>query len=185
MSITDQEFLHVVDTTARPDFQREGVNGAIMTVSGARRHEQLVDGAVKVFSFEHAVPTKLPFAIAMKFLKTEGFVLTDENGKPIEFERVPDQPNAANSAQFKLAGNQVVARYDELSQEALLIRAAQLPGGEVFKKNAKRAEIIDFLIKTRAELEKINSQRDGGTASAEAEDMSDEDSAKFFRDEAA
>jgi hypothetical protein len=70
-------------------------------------------------------PLYMPEADARVFLKDEAFVVTDENDNPV-------QPLAATAllrtAPTKLAPNMVVADLNELTDEALLTRAAQITG---------------------------------------------------------
>lgn len=128
----EEQTIHVVDTTVLPGEKRV--------------HELTVEGRNKAFAFEHNTPLELPFAIAMKFLHITEFIATDEKGEPKPFLRTPTQPEELQAGQrFRLADNETVARYDELTLEALLTRAALLPGGEAVKRNLGKDKIAKFI----------------------------------------
>lgn len=144
---TLEDDIFVLDTTAQP-----GVD---------RTHEMLIEGRLVPFTFKYATPLKLPFAIAMKFVNIAEFVSTDENGVPTPFKRTPVQPEQLQAGQrFRLADDETVARYDELTIEALLIRAAIMPGGEAIKRNSGKQAIIDFLQETAKARRAANVQND-------------------------
>ena len=46
----------------------------------------------------------------------------------------------------KLAKDEVIAKLDELSLEALIVRSIMLPGGEKFSKSTSRQDLIQFLM---------------------------------------
>lgn len=142
---------HVIDTTATPKDER--VYG-----SGPRTHEQIVDGVHMPFTFEYGKPLAMPEKIARKFLKHEAWKLTDEHGTVLPFQRPPKQPHEAQAGeQFKLADNECVARYDELSNEALKARVLEMPGGEKFADAApSRKAVIEFIVQTKLALAKAN-----------------------------
>lgn len=132
------QILYVLDTTATHD-------------SGPRTHEQIVDGAVQPFKFEFGKPVPMPPAIALKFLRHDGFKLTDERGNVREFRRPPRQPNELQAGEkFALGSEETVARYDELSTPALQHRVLEMPGGEQFAQTPVRAEMIKFIVDAKA-----------------------------------
>lgn len=150
---------YVVDTTAQPDTIQNGV-----VISGARTHEQFVDGRIKPFVFKAGEPVAMSPATAIKFLRHDAFIRTDKDGNQIEYQRAPKQPEDLGAGErLVLKDNETVARYDELSTVALQQRAAELPGGEQFSgANGKpdRAAMIAFIVQARTALRKANSSSD-------------------------
>jgi response regulator RpfG family c-di-GMP phosphodiesterase len=134
--------LFVLDTTA---------------IEGKRIHEQLVNGHVKQFTFEPYKGTELDAAVAAKFLQHEAFKRVDEAGNEIEYQRPPRQPEQLQAGEtLKLAGNETVARFDELTNTSLLKRACALPGGEKFIDTKDRPGLIKFIIDAKAKLAAAN-----------------------------
>lgn len=126
-----------------------------------REHEQILDGQIKAFKFEAGKGLELPEAIAVKFLKHDGFKLVDEDDNVIEYQRAPKQPDELQAGEkLILAGDEIVARLDELTNAALLKRAMAMPGGERFANEPNRAAIIAFMIQTKAKIAKANISKD-------------------------
>ena len=121
--------LFVLDTTCKP--------------GETRQHSQLVDGIITPFDFIHGKKTEIDTAVAMKFLKTKEFIVTDHDGKRVE--QTPEQPDEHARKPFILTDRQVVADLNELTDEALWKRASQLIGGEKLSKDAGRGRFVDFL----------------------------------------
>jgi hypothetical protein len=146
--MSEPEFLYVQDTTATADYP-------------TRTHELVVDGAVKRFTFNVGERHKLPVEIALRFLKVKSFIVTDENEK--RYDPTPVDPQASD---FQLADNEVVALVSELSTEALVIRAKQIPGGEKMKAKDGREALIEFvhgsILKKRAEKAAVASNSADG-----------------------
>lgn len=133
-SVGRDEQLFVLDTTA---------------VDAPRTHEMIVDGVVRAFTFERGKPLALPPIIALKFLRHEAFLLVNERGEAIPYQRRPRQPDEMpTNTPFVLAPNETVARFDELTGMALYQRAVELPGGEKFTPDDRNA-LIEFLIAAR------------------------------------
>lgn len=149
--------MFVIDTTAQPDTTAE--NGQI--VSGARTHIMPFNGRSLPCKFEHAKPLELPTEVAVKFLKNDGFILTDKDGNPLEYKRRPRQPEELEAGErIALSPDETIARYDELSNGSLQKRALELPGGEKFAGvNAPRAAMIDFIKAAREAIQKANTSK--------------------------
>lgn len=146
----ERKKMRVLDTTAVPG----GAN---------RHHEQIVDGIARTFIFEPGKGLELPAEIAVKFLKTDGFKLVDDDNNVVVYERPPRQPEDLGAGEkLVLAPNETVARYDELTNAALVKRAAPMPGGEVFARSAQldRAAVIRFIMDTKAKLAAANVSKD-------------------------
>lgn len=142
--------MHVLDLSATP-------------TSGKREHEIMVDGLMRVISFEPSKPTPLQPHIAIKFLKfPESFKLTDEAGELLPFQNTPKQPHELQAGErFKLDRESTIARYDELHTPALQIRVLQMDGGEVFRDSRDRQAMIAFIItKTEEKLKKSVGRED-------------------------
>jgi len=115
---------------------------------GPRVHEMRVNDSVKPFTFEPGKGLPLPTAIAIKFL-AKGFKLVDDKGSLIPWQLRPKQPDELGAGEsIKLSDNETIARVDELSTEALLQRALEMPGGEQFAAKGERGAMIDFIVAT-------------------------------------
>src|SRR5689334_18614939 len=71
--------IYVLDTTAT-------------ATSGPRKHEAIVDGVAKPFTFEYGKPLALPPLVAARFLRHDAFKLTDAEGNLLAHTRRPKQP---------------------------------------------------------------------------------------------
>ncbi|MCC6775634.1 MAG: hypothetical protein IT537_03200 [Hyphomicrobiales bacterium] len=146
--------MFVIDTTATPD-------------AGQRVHHVMVDGLQKPFTFKTGDPLELPAAIAHKFLKDEAFVQVDKDGNRIAYKRTPKQPDELGAGEtLQLTQQETVARYDELSTQALYQRVSAMIGGERFAKQPEgkpqaliRDEMIAFIIKSKEDLAAANKER--------------------------
>ena len=169
----------VIDTTA---------NGAYPS----RSHEIIVGDLIVGYDFTVNEPTAMSYAHAMKFLKTEEFHVFDPDGKRIK--RAPDVTiSKVGGDGAVLSEDQCVAEFDELMADALLSRAAQLPGGESLSVRSGKAKVIAFLKAQTAaarrqadidagKVEGLSTARvDGG----DSEEMSEADVDTFFDDEEA
>lgn len=144
-----QSHLYVVDRSAT-------------AITGPRVHELLdPNGVARPYKFEPYTPNRLPLAIALKFLKSEGFVLTDADGNEQEFRRTPKRPEElAAGEQLAIKPDETIARYDELSTKALFFRCAVLPGGEVVAQSNNRGAMIRFIIDHFEAIKRKNSERE-------------------------
>jgi hypothetical protein len=158
-AIKDRDF-YVLDTTALPG-------------TGVRRHEMPViinnHLIVKTFEFRPGEPTKLPMAIAIKFLKIKEFLLTDEHGNPLPYQRQPKQPDELGAGEkFTLEDHLTVADYNELTNVALMQRVLELPGGEALRDTPNRRALIDFIIKAKVTKREANREREAQARAARA-----------------
>lgn len=105
-----------------------------------RNHEVMVDGQVRQVDFRYGEPTVLPMNVAMKFRK-EGFKVSDFDGHEVKLNAVTDE-----TVRIRIGDDEVVAKYDELSIDALQMRAVILPGGEKFLQGPiQKDAVIAFL----------------------------------------
>lgn len=130
--------------------------------SGPRTHELLdASGYARPYTFEPFKPVLLPLAVALKFLASEGFVLTDAHGTEQPFRKAPKRPeDLVAGEKLELKPDETVARYDELSTKALFFRCAVLPGGEVVAQSNDRNAMIRFIVDHYETLRRKNSQRE-------------------------
>lgn len=157
------EALYVLDTTAHQLTGHEQEDRA--KGRGARTHSMIVDGIAKPFKFEPGVALSLPFAIAIKFLKTKGFICTDKDGNRMPYSRQPRQPEEYGAGErFELKDSQTVAAYDELTNMAIYQRVLELPGGEKFRvadEAPNRKAMVDFIKKSAIERREANKEKIG------------------------
>lgn len=136
----------VLDTTARPDI--------------ARTHELIIDGIPRPFTFHYGKPLELEVAIAVKFLKHEGFKRVDADGNVIPFKRAPKQPDELQAGEtLHIAVDETIARFDELTNNALQHRCLEMPGGEQFARNPLRQAMIDFIVDRKRTTAKANTAK--------------------------
>lgn len=131
------ETLFVQDPTARvgePPRQHEMLE--IDEASGQKRPT--------VYKFEAGEKKAMPLHMAVRFAKA-GFIVTDENGA---IYTPPTQ--ASDEVVMLLQPGQCIARYDEMKQESLLMRAKAVIGGEKFNKATRVADLIAFLVEQDA-----------------------------------
>lgn len=134
--------LYVIDSTA---------------VSGPRTHSQTIQGIDRNFTFEPGKPLPLPIAVAKKFLRHEAFKLSDAEGNVRQFKRRPKQPEELGAGErINLTAEETVARFDELSTDALQARALELPNSDAFADKPDRFKMIEFLIAAKAAQVKAN-----------------------------
>ncbi len=132
-----------------------------------RKHEMLEDDPasgqrrIVPYIFKAGEKLQLPTHTAMRFAKA-GMIVTDQNG---QLYKPPSQ--VSDDAMRHLAPGECIARYDELKQEALLMRCKLIVGGEKFNKASRIADLIAFLTesdaKKAAELRARSAENDDGT----------------------
>lgn len=130
--------LYVIDTTATAE-------------NPTRVHEHMVAGRREKFTFGYGVRMKMPRAVAMKFAKTESFIVEDADGNRVQ--PIVTQPFINGVKSVDLAVDQCIANFNELTDEALLIRCQQSNGGEVITRDNSRSQRIEFLVAIRLKFE--------------------------------
>jgi len=120
----NQEFLIVEDTSCTD-------------TSGDRIHTIIHNGEEKPITFKYGETVTLPRDIAMKFHK-DGFKIKDISG-----DNEIALPKAVDNV--ILGPDQVIAVYDELTVEALQIRAASQTHGEDYLDSTDRHLLTSFL----------------------------------------
>lgn len=173
--------LFVLDTTAKPPCP-------------TRTHEFLqADGTLKAYTFKQGESLELPAAEAAKFLKHPHFIVTDADGKVIK--PLPKEAGQGVAAPA-LGEDEVIARYDELTADALVLRVNALPGGGSAKPAWKKDKLIATLKEARAQAanaEKPRTAKDAGADGAPIDgeedltggEMGDDELDALFGDKAA
>jgi hypothetical protein len=124
----EAKFVKVIDTSATADCP-------------LRNHDIRIGDEIQTITFQQGAPTRLPFEIGMKFMK-DGFIVLDDDGEGV----VPAPATTDETIRLRIGADEVVAKYEELTVSALMIRAAALPGGEKLTVGAvDRVALIDFL----------------------------------------
>jgi len=147
-----------------------------------REHVILVNGLQKKCVFKFGEKLELEQPEALKFSGNDGFIVYDEQGNV--FTQVKEVSQGAEIGQ-KLAPDQVLANLTELSREALLNRAAVLPGGEVFMaKGAKpRLEtVIEFITQHNKKTRQAETSVDDEDSLIDSDGMSKEEMDKLLGD---
>jgi hypothetical protein len=110
-----------------------------------RVHELIVNGTIRKFKFQPRIPNPLPRSIAVRFLKSEGFQLTDAQGNPLQWSKTPRQPHEMGAGeQISLGENEVIASYEELNIGSLRKRALQFGAPEAAMDWPKDT-LVDFI----------------------------------------
>lgn len=147
----ETKFFNVYDTSATAQ-------------NPVRIHDLVFDGIVEQVKFNYGEATKLPLAKALKFQKA-GFLVKDADDVLI-----PTPSETPETVKTQLKEGEIIARYEELTNEALLLRVAILPGGEAFTRASKKKELVDFLVvaeKNRskpADPTRVNDEGEGMSA---------------------
>lgn len=111
-------------------------------VSTPREHTVIVNDQPVPVTFVYGQRTELEYDVAMKFASVEGFTVSDLEGREVTVPKV-----VANTIkQLQVAPDEVIAKYTELSLEALQVRAAASPDGEKFVGVDQPEILIDFLM---------------------------------------
>jgi len=124
-----EKFLKVIDSS--------------LTLNNPKRiHQIITNGELQDVVFVYGEDKFLPESVAMKFSK-EGFrIVHIEDDSEIYIPR-----EIPVGAPVQLQPDEVIARYTELTFDALRTRAVILPGGEKFIQDGVQSQdIIDFLM---------------------------------------
>jgi hypothetical protein len=129
-------------------------------------------------------PTLLPPHLAAIFQRDPAFRVLDENGQ--EQVTLPDAENIdAAKRRPHLNPGETIAKFEELTSNALLARAALRPGGSGFTAKSKRADMIGFLTDAPmvSELREHEKARGSGSEAGVvpgSEELSDADTKKML-----
>ncbi len=130
--------LKVLDTTATPE-------------GGNRRHEIIINGVKRAYTFEPLVPLDMPDAHARKFVEIDSFHVIDDEGNRLRTLIPITRGFGEQTPKGTLLGSdECIARLDELTFEALLARCGPLAGGERMKRTDTKETLVAFLLSARA-----------------------------------
>ncbi len=150
--MTDEKIVYVLDTSATAE-------------SPKRAHDIIFNGSIERVEFSHGKPKAMPFEMACKFM-LPGFIVKDEDGLDMGAP-----PVTVDAVKFQIGDDEIVAKYEELTVEALTLRALGRVGGEIFadsKRDTSRVELIAFLKQKTDEV-----QEEAFVDSIEIEDAGD------------
>lgn len=164
-NLSSQDFLYVRDTLA---------------TRGMRAHE-LVDsaGKKKVFTFlDSTTPVEVPTDMAIELIKIEGFAVSKTpDGEPL-------RPAGRETNGLALASDEIVAKFHELTHDALLHRCNSLDAN--FNKNTSKNTMIAFLAGGDIEESEDDPYEvDTTKASASVNETTDQLIARLAREQAA
>jgi len=126
--MSKQKALRVIDTSVTEE-------------SVVRIHEIFVNGNLETVEFKYGEEKILPFEVGIKFMK-DGFIVEEVDGSKLELPVI-----ATDNVQAQLKKGECIARFSELTFEALKLRVAQKKDGEIFLEadEDERPALIDFL----------------------------------------
>lgn len=153
-------------------------NAAPGTKALPRVHEHLFDDGVRSYEFYFGKRLEMTEAEARKFVMHESFHVFNTDGDRV-LPTITVFRGFGDTTE-KLADNECVARFDELTIEALHERAAPLPGGEHINRKTGKAGIIAFLISSRKK--KLNQNRSAETreVGGDVDDLDPRDVARMM-----
>lgn len=105
----------------------------------------------KQYALHASEPTPMPKADALVFLRDPAFVVMDPTGRV--HVSLPASEAAGDRTAKELEPDQCIARYDELTTEALQARVAARPGGHEIDPTAPRDELVAFLAAAPAKMD--------------------------------
>lgn len=95
------------------------------------------------YTFELAERKPMPAQHALAFVGKDGFEVRDDQGRQLAANHGVQVEDGGG---IQLGEGEVVARVDELKNEALVRRAEQLPGGARFNMRSKRDDLVGFVL---------------------------------------
>lgn len=107
-----------------------------------RAHEFIVNGDERqIHTFKYLEKLEMPIGAAMRFTVDEAFRVTDHDGK--RFDPAPKLVD--RSLPIEVGDDECIAKFEELTQHALLARAVVEPGSDEFHRSTKKDELCAFL----------------------------------------
>lgn len=126
--MTTEEIGFVIDTLA---------------VAESRVHDVKTETGIVRYTLSAGKPTEMPMDHAMRFLCDEAFIVTDAEGK-----RIKPLKSTEHATNVPVPTGFVLAAYEELSRDALVIRCKLLPGSEhIHPRKTPVADMVEFLKK--------------------------------------
>ena len=122
---------------------------------GVSRSHDLIDantGQTKTFTFtDNNTRIPIPFRFIRPLLSNEGFEVTKDL-EGLNVLKIQQNEKDAAGNHIRLRSDQVIANLDELTTDALLLRAQEKDSSISRKKGSmKKEDIITFLLTTQAE----------------------------------
>lgn len=122
------------------------VDSSCTAESRIRKHDVLINGDIISVEFKYGEKKVLDFEVGMKFNKDGFKVLDPDTEQPILAPAVTDE-----TIRVRIGDDEVIAKYEELTETSLKMRAAVLPNGEDLIRDDKtdREDLILFLLGAR------------------------------------
>lgn len=139
---------------------------------GTRWHD--FPGGVR-YGLKASEPTPVPEHHALLLLRDSSFRVIDDQGNELtSVEHLAGERDPSRT----LAADETIARYAELTKDALLARAVQRPGAS-FTRQSTRDELVEFLTNApvKADLPRHLRARDTSTPEGEDPDLMGADAA--------
>lgn len=99
----------------------------------------------QAIAFKPGQRVSLDSHVAAAFLSSASFEVLNENGDKVSSLPKQSVSQAGVSGGINLEPGQVIASLDELTKEALIARAARIPGGERLNARSSRNDVLAFL----------------------------------------
>ena len=149
-----ERIVNVTDTTTTPRYH-------------TRKHEIVVDEIIKEYTFKFGRATPMPFAHAMKFLHIPSFECRHPDGTLIP--ALPDVAGRGNSgAPPALLPDEVIAKLDELTEEALVRRCNAISGGEQMTVTSGKDSLVRFLVNKETRKQEAEASKREGEVEVDA-----------------
>ena len=144
--MNDQKTLFVKDSNAKPGTVREHeiithMDYVTDEITGGQV-PRILDS--RIYKLSRSEPVEMSESHAMQFLKDDAFIVTDADGKRLKTVSKKD----VDVGNIVLEADEVVAKYDELTREALYARCKIIPGAEEIKAGSRKDAMVSFLIET-------------------------------------
>lgn len=143
----------VKDTNAKPNKVRQ--HKIITAMHMADDGATVVIDDFQLYNLSSSIPCEMPEAHALQFLKDESFIVTDSNGVRIK----PVIKKDTDVGKIVLEDDELIAKYDELTQESLYKRCKIIPGTEHIKKNTRKGDLIEHLMSHEAKRKNVGQSR--------------------------
>lgn len=145
--------LYVRDSNAKPNKVRQ--HRIITAMHTADDGETVVVDDYQLYNLSSSIKCEMPEAHALQFLKDESFIVTDSNGVRIK----PVIKKDTDVGKIVLADDELIAKYDELTQESLYKRCKIIPGTDHIKKNTKKADLVECLMSHEVKRKNVGQSR--------------------------
>ena len=128
----------------------------LLATNGPRVHDLATNPArggareFKGFAFpDHRTAVEVPEEFALGLVGNDGFLVVDHTGRELKAVAQAVEQAGAAPAEITMRDDQVVARLDELTKEALMTRAVAIDGDNA-EAHKTKDQLIDFIRTSRA-----------------------------------